>query len=288
MKAAMHGALDITRICQSIAPRRVGRRILYRDTVESTNDVAWGESATSDGDGVVVLAEHQTGGRGRLGRSWHDARGASLLCSVLIVDAVGGLSPARAALAPCVAAADAIEQVLGLSVTLKWPNDLLIDGRKVGGVLVESRACPAGRAWVIGIGINCLQHRGHFDGELGAVATSLDLSGPRPVDRSALAGALLRELDGWLDGGALASTPTAATGEHELRRRWLSRASVLGSRITLCRGGVTYVGTVLDLDPTAALVVQLDRGGIRAFSVFDTNAVPEPPTAGTQAGGPTA
>lgn len=260
----LHGALDMERIGRSIAPRRVGRRLAYRDTVTSTNDVAWAEACSPDADGLVVLAEHQTGGRGRLGRPWRDARGASVLCSVLLVDDGRKLSAAQLALAPCVAAAEAIEAVVGVRVTLKWPNDLLYDGRKLGGVLVESRPLGSGRAWVIGIGINCLQHAGHFDGDLSPVATSLDLAGTRPVDRSALVAAVLTGLD------CLLASPQPCDLDG-LRQRWMSRTAMIGSRVSLRRDGETFSGTVVDLDPTASLVVQLDGGGVRAFSVFDTS-----------------
>lgn len=263
------GILDIERITSSLRTQRVGRQLVYIETVGSTNDEAWARLGGAASDGLVVLAEHQTRGRGRLGRTWHDARGASLLCSVLLVEGGETLSPARLAMAVPVAAADAIRETTGLSPALKWPNDLLLGGRKVGGILVESRRTAGGAAYVVGIGINCLQHAGHFPGDLSSDATSLDLHSPAAVDRTALAIALLSEFDRRL------TCPTAGD-EDELRRRWLANATPPGSRVTLRRDGRVFTGTIVDLDPTAALVVQLDEGGVRLFSAADTTAAGEP------------
>ena len=202
------------------------------------------------------------------------------MCSVLLVDSKpdrSGASPTRGpqvGLLAAVAAHDAIAEATGVQVEIKWPNDLLADGRKLGGILVESRLLDAGRGGrqgpttvhVLGIGINCLQQPGHFPRELRGRATSLDLVAAGIVDRNVLARALLGHLDRWLAG------LDARTGD-EVRRAWLERATPLGARIRLQHAGRCYCGHVIDLDPTASLLVQLDSGERRLFEAATATAL---------------
>lgn len=272
--------------------RRVGRatasgpNVHLVDSTTSTNDLAWEHLGSPDADGLVVFAEHQTRGRGRLGRTWQSPRGASLLCSILLVEEGAPAGPRQAvlgsqlALVVGVACFDAIAEATGLRIELRWPNDLVVQGRKLGGILVESRkvtaeAGPGGLksaalrvGYVLGVGINCCQHRGHFPPELGDRATSLDLVSPRPVDRHAVARAVLVHLDRWC------AELSALTGTA-VRQAWLERAAPLGNRIRLQHEGRRYSGHVIDLDPTASLVVQLDRGGRRLFDAAHTTVLLE-------------
>ena len=286
----VEGGLDIDRVLGGLVLRRVGRlvggqpNVVLVDSTTSTNDLAWARADTPDADGFVVFAERQTGGRGRMGRRWESPRGASLLCSVLLVDSEIDGDRASPALGPqvgllaAVAAHDAVADATGVQVDIKWPNDLLADGRKLGGVLVESRPLDAGRAsprggWagpaavhVLGIGINCLQQPGHFPPELRERATSLDLVAAGAVDRHVLARALLGHLDRWL------ADLDASTGD-DVRQAWLERATPLGARIKLRHAGRCYCGHVIDLDPTASLLVQLDSGERRLFEAATTTVL---------------
>ncbi len=281
------GRLNVDRILEGLSLTRVGRRggspssVEIVDTTSSTNDYALSRAEAADADGFVVFAERQTEGRGRLGRRWESPRGASLLCSVLLTrndeEAKGGAPGpfgSQLALVAAVAAHDAVADTTGVQVEIKWPNDLLADGHKVGGVLVETRSLPddpahpsaVRTAWVIGIGINCLQQRGHFSPELRDRATSLDLVATRAVDRNALARSLLVHLDSWL----LASD---GPNSEAVRRAWLSRSAPLGTRIKLKHAGCTYCGHVIDLDPAASLLVHLDSGERRLFEAATTTVL---------------
>jgi BirA family biotin operon repressor/biotin-[acetyl-CoA-carboxylase] ligase len=258
------GILDIDHIRASLRTERIGRRIEHVESTCSTNDEAWERINEAGADGLVVLAEHQSAGRGRLGRTWQSPRGASLLSSTAVIDASNELNGGELSLLAAVALRDAVVRSTDVVPTIKWPNDLLAAGKKLGGILIESRLLQTGeRAYVAGIGINCLQHEGHFPPELTGAATSLDLQSRHHVDRSSLAIALIEQLDSWLahPGGWM---------HAGLRDAWLARAEPLGHRIVLQHGGKAYSGSVLDIDPSAALVVQLDEGGIRAFNAADT------------------
>ena len=259
-----HGSLDIAGIRAGLACRRVGRKIELVDSVASSNDVAWQRVEAGCEDGLVILAEHQRSGRGRFGRVWESPRGASVLCSVVIVDESAVLKGGLPGLICAVAACDAIRSAAAVPAEIRWPNDLVVNGRKVGGVLVESRPRNGGgRVFVAGMGINCLQQAAHFGPELRERATSLELESPGPIDRTGVARSLVQALDAWL--------AEAGPGLSErVRAAWLARAGGLGLAIRLRQGGREYSGVVLDLDPTLALVVQLDQGGRMLFEADST------------------
>jgi BirA family biotin operon repressor/biotin-[acetyl-CoA-carboxylase] ligase len=256
--------LQIERLYESGKPVRVGSALAHVTSTESTNDEAWKRADDDAADGLVVFAEYQSGGRGRTGRSWHAPRGTSVLCSTLLIDKPAVLSPAFLAMASPVAVYDAIRSATGLTARIKWPNDLLLSGRKVAGILIESRTRADRTAvHVIGIGINCLQQRGHFPQELAGAATSLGIESSEPIDRTAVAAALLAQLDRCF------AHPERLT-EADLRAQWLERAQPFGQHVRLRHRGKVFEGTVIDLDPTAALVVQLDEGSVRLFTAADT------------------
>lgn len=267
----MSHQLDIDRIRHAVKGQHVGCRVEYLPEVASTNDEAWHLLASttepSTWGGAVILADHQTAGRGRLGRSWESPRGASLLCSIMIAEDEAQVRSGELMLMSAVAARDAVVRCTELNPQIKWPNDLVIGGRKLAGVLIESRRMAAGcGVSVCGVGINCLQHRGHFDPALAISATSLELESALPVDRTNLAIALLTEFDRRL-------LDMRQTGGEGLRRAWLSSSEPMGRPIRLRSAGKAYSGTTVDIDPTAALMVQLDSGVRRAFSAHDTTVL---------------
>ncbi len=210
-------------------------------------------------DGMVVFAEYQTLGRGRLGRTWQSPRGASLLFSLFLWEPHQPMSPGWVMMAAAVAAVRGIEAATDVEPLLRWPNDLYVGNRKLGGILVEQRpAANGGAGIVVGIGVNCLQRPGHFGEDCGRRATSLDMEAPHPVDRIAVAQSLLRELDGLL------ATPRQ-TDDKTLAVAWLAHSSDLGTHVSLTTGGQTYMGRIIDIHPTDGLLLQVDDGGRRHF-----------------------
>ena len=257
--------LNTAEILEGLGTTRIGRTVRVLEETASTNDVALAAAETdADADGLAVFAEFQTAGRGRQGRSWHAPRGASLLCSVL---AIGRDDVARAGiltLTAGVAACDAVREATDVWPVLRWPNDLFVRGRKLGGVLVESRPVRDGRrAWVVGVGINCYQHANHFPPEIRDRATSLELESSHPVDRTRLARELLRELDRWL-------APGEEIDAERVHRAWLERDESIGHRVRILYDGRMFEGRTLDVDPQAGLLVQLDDGVRRWFEAART------------------
>lgn len=258
--------LDAQRIQSRLITCRVGGIVRVFDELESTNQHVL-DNASELGDGAVVLTERQTKGRGRQGRDWRCPRGAGILCTVCMIDESNGTDANLLSLIVPVAISDAVRDGAGVHCEIKWPNDLMVNSRKLGGVLIEGRSAGIGRAvYAIGFGVNCLQQRGHFDADLANRATSLDLESSHPIDRTDILVRILTQLD-----HALAD-PGCWTAD-DVCRNWKNRAQPLGGRIRLLYDDRTFDGHVIDIDPTAALVVQLDQGGRRAFPAHATSVL---------------
>jgi BirA family transcriptional regulator, biotin operon repressor / biotin---[acetyl-CoA-carboxylase] ligase len=174
----------------------IGREIIVLDQTGSTNDVVLQIATPNSGEGLVLFAEHQTAGRGQRGNRWESAAAKGLWLSILLRP---GIEINRSPLLTAWAAetiSEAIENEFSLKTTIKLPNDVQIDGRKVAGVLVEMRAHEkALHSAIVGIGINVNQALEDFPKELQSRAISLAIALGRQVDRQNFAIALLRSLD---------------------------------------------------------------------------------------------
>ena len=224
--------------------------IVHLPRVDSTQTTIFDLAAQSAPDRTVVVADYQAAGRGRRGRAWDAPPGTSLLTSILVrprgtPERWGGYS-----LVSAVAVADALARVAGLSARLKWPNDVLIRGRKIAGILLESRMPAAGAGGAaasgviaVGIGVNLGQRS--FPAGLAARATSVTLETERSVDRDAMLAALLDAFDHW-------RAALERDGLPPIRARWLSLADTIGRRVSV--DGIT--GVAVDLDIDGALVLQ--------------------------------
>ncbi|HEU4796030.1 MAG TPA: biotin--[acetyl-CoA-carboxylase] ligase, partial [Pyrinomonadaceae bacterium] len=169
-------------------------RILRYESLPSTNTEVARLAQQGAEEGLTIVADEQTAGRGRLQRSWSSPKGAGLYSSVLLRPA---LTPERWPLLTFVAAlatGDALLEASEVKTDIKWPNDLLAGDRKICGILAEGIDTPAGRAVVIGIGINLTDHA--FPPEIANVATSVEREGRRP-EREAILAALLKALARW-------------------------------------------------------------------------------------------
>lgn len=251
-----------------LAVSRIGRCVRCVETTSSTNDLAW-EAADQEqeaADGLTVLAEYQTAGRGRRGNRWIAPPHTSILCSVIVWVP---LTPTQGGLLTCAAAvavAEAIERECGLSVGMRWPNDLVVDDLKVGGILVEARPVAGGTGpAVIGVGINCTQDPKAFPPDFRGNVASLAMLG-EDVDRTLLVRRVLERLDH-------AVGRMTDDGVSEIRRHAAQRCRTLGRRITVSDRDGTFSGEVLDIDPDYELVLRLAEGGIRRFAAMTTHVV---------------
>jgi len=243
---------DRARFDAQLATRRLGRQLVVRGTVESTNDDAWDALAQGALDGVVVIADEQTRGRGRLGRAWVMSPGRGLAMSLLLHL---GCDPDPLATLPLVAGlalASALD-VLGVRTQLKWPNDLLLKGQKVAGILCERRRSPAGLdAAVVGVGVNVAQTRDEFPPELRDAATSLARAG-HAIGREDVAAGFLNAFEPlWTEH---------AEGDRSLAiAAWKSRATFWGAIVTVRMPAGPLRGIARTLDDDGALLVETEDG----------------------------
>jgi BirA family biotin operon repressor/biotin-[acetyl-CoA-carboxylase] ligase len=234
-----------------LGTKRIGFNVLCFEEVDSTNDVAWSSARQTGADGLVIFAEAQRRGRGRQGRRWLSPAGQNLLFSVLLCEAVETLSPEAVTIAAGLAVAEAIEQETHLHAELKWPNDVLIGGAKVAGVLVERRIENGNAAMVIGLGVNVAATPPADQVDPPAVCL-VDAAG-EPVDRKALARAILGRLDDWIE--------RIAAGElTELHDAWVEHCGMMHERVTAISSGLEYVGRIVDVSPLLGLELIDDHG----------------------------
>src|SRR5581483_2965854 len=179
-----------------LAPHLTGRwrRIEWRAEIDSTQRLARDLARAGAEEGTCVVAEAQSAGRGRLGRTWHSPPGTNLYCSVVLRPPLAPAAVPQLALVAGVAVAAAVAETTTLSAEIKWPNDVLVGGRKVAGILTELEAeLERVRFVIVGIGVNL--NTTAFPAELAERATSLALASGRPVDRAAFTGRLLAALE---------------------------------------------------------------------------------------------
>jgi BirA family transcriptional regulator, biotin operon repressor / biotin---[acetyl-CoA-carboxylase] ligase len=232
-----------------IAPAKpaLGVPIIRLAAIDSTQRYAADLAARGAADGTVVVADTQTAGKGRRGRVWHDVPGACLLVSVVVRSSLPVPRLPMLSLAAGVAVVDALEDV-GVRARLKWPNDALVGGRKIAGILLERH----GHAVVLGVGINVSP--GAIPPDVAARATSV--AGERgTADREVLLTALLAALTRW-------RTVLERDGFEPVRMGWTERAAGLGQRITV--DGIE--GTALGLDDDGALLVATPGGTRRVVA----------------------
>ncbi len=145
--------------------RTIGRLLEVHEELPSTNAAALQRAGDAAHHGLVVFAEHQSAGRGRLNRAWHSPRGASILCSAVLFLDCRSVAGRGLPLWSAMAVRDALWESCNVNALIKWPNDLVVGNKKISGILIEARQLDHARwSYVVGVGINCLQHRGHFPG----------------------------------------------------------------------------------------------------------------------------
>ena len=231
----------------------IGHKIVHYFRTESTNGVALQLDAQSGPHGTVVISEEQTAGRGRLGRSWYSEKSSGIYTSIILRPP---LSPAAApilTLLAGVAACGAVRSATGLSADIRWPNDLLVNGKKVCGILTEMKAeVDRLHMVVLGIGIN-VNHSSMPD-ELQDIATSLAIEGGRHYSRLSILAELLHCLE--RDYHVLLKEGNAA-----IVREWSAASSFAeGKRVRVKVGARDYSGVTCGLDVSGALKVLQDDG----------------------------
>lgn len=255
--------LDADKIKLNLKTKRIGRNVLIFKSTTSTNDIAAEYSNDKENDGLAIFAERQTAGRGRAGTKWYSRSGDSILVSIVLSEC--RCSGELLSLACAVATAEAIGAVGGKQAQIKWPNDIILNGRKVAGILLESRTNNGRTSYIVGIGINCHQKKNRFRAELQATATSIDIESGSVCDRISLAKRVLGSMDHWLKA--------AENTGKKVTQRWRQLSTQLGHRVTVVFNGRKFVGNCIGIDPERGLIVQLDSGGTRFFDAAHASII---------------
>ena len=236
-----------------LGENEIGHRIVHYFRTDSTNDVALKLAAQGAAHGTVILAEEQTAGRGRLGRSWYSEKSSGIYASIILRPPLAPAAAPVLTLMTGVATQQAVSSTTGLPVDIRWPNDLLLNGKKVCGILTEMSAeLDRLHAVVLGIGLN-VNHR-EMPPALKEIATSLRMEGRKSYSRAQILVAMLKELERkyrlLLDEGSAAIT-----------RAWTAASTYAkGKRIRVHSGVGEFLATTLGLEPSGALRVRREDG----------------------------
>jgi BirA family biotin operon repressor/biotin-[acetyl-CoA-carboxylase] ligase len=235
----------------------IGHPLEVLEEVGSTNDVVMAAGQAGRPEGLAVIADRQTAGRGRRGRAWTSPPGIGLYTSVLLRPCQAPTWAALLTLVSGLAVVEAIREAAGLDARLKWPNDVLLSRRKVAGILTEM-------AWmgdrlshvVVGIGINVNHGSRDLPGEYLPVATSLALAAGRHMARYDVAASLYNGLDRWYRVFSEGDTGRILAAGRE-------RNATLGKAVDVVEGEARWRGLAVDLDGDGALLVREEGGEVR-------------------------
>ena len=235
-------------------------QIRYFSSIDSTNDRLKALAKQGAAHGTAILAGHQTGGHGRMGRSFHSPEGMGIYLSILLRPCCAPTELMHLTCAAAVAMCDAAENAAGLRPGIKWTNDLVWGRQKLGGILTELGLSPTGTVdWaIIGIGINCRQKKEDFPEEIQDIAASLDMATGRQNNPAALAAAMLEALS--------AMDRQLLTEKAQILEQYRRDCVTIGREISVVRANDIRHGTAVAVDENGALVVVYPDGTAEAVN----------------------
>jgi len=244
----------------------IGREIYYFPEIDSTNRRAHDQGRRGAREGTVVLADFQSQGKGRLGRSWASPAGLNLYASIILRPPIPAKVAPQITLLAGVATAHALARASGLDTRVKWPNDIFLRGKKVAGILSEMEADNTKTQFVIlGIGVNVNWPRGDIPPDLLEIATSLRAEGGREIPRTLVAAEIFEELE-------QAYTSFLQEGfSPRLREEWNRLSWINGKRVTVTLPDKTISGEALGLDTDGALLLLDQEGKTQRFIAGDVS-----------------
>jgi len=234
-------------------------KVLRFESLPSTNTELARLASEGAAEGVSIVAEEQTAGRGRLQRAWSSPKGAGLYFSILLRPTIPQNYWPLITFMAAIAVGDALREAAGLETDIKWPNDLLSGERKICGILAEAIDTPSGRAVILGIGINLTQNA--FPPELANLATSVSEATGRAPDREQILAALLEALSCWYP---LLEEP------GQIVDAWSNRSSyAIGKLVQVSNGDDVWQGTTCGVESDGALRLRTASGEIKLVRAGD-------------------
>jgi BirA family biotin operon repressor/biotin-[acetyl-CoA-carboxylase] ligase len=253
---------------RQLAGTPFAKRIVHYFKVDSTNRVAMELGQQGDPHGTVVIAEEQSAGRGRTGRTWHSEKSSGIYMSILLRPALTPVQAAALTLAAGLAVRDAVAEQIGAEPDLRWPNDLLLNGKKLCGVLTEMYAEPDRiRYVVVGIGLNV--NHSKMPAEIASIATSLRIETGKVRSRLELTARLLRQFETYYN-------QLLNEGPAPVVARFTAVSSYAeGRRIFVTTGRESFVCTTAGLDATGLLRVKREDGRVETLLAADITEAPD-------------
>ncbi|HJF33307.1 MAG TPA: biotin--[acetyl-CoA-carboxylase] ligase [Sporosarcina psychrophila] len=246
-----------------LTTKKYGQHIHYFDTCKSTQFIAHDEEQNGAVDGTVIIAEEQTAGRGRMARPWSSSAGKGVWMSVIIRPALTPQQAPQMTLVAAVAVTRAIQELTGIDPDIKWPNDILVKGKKVTGILTELQADPDQvKAVILGIGMNVNQDETDFPEELNGIAASLKMLTGKQVDRAQLIAKTLGFLEIYTD-------LYVKHGFGPIKLLWEGYSNTTGKRIRAVMLNETIEGIALGISVEGVLELKLDDGTVRGIYSAD-------------------
>jgi len=236
-----------------VTTKKLGKvEIYYSAEIDSTNNEAKKQANLGCPEGVIVLSEGQNGGRGRLSRNWFSPTGKGIYLSVVLRPPFNPYDAPKCTLLAAVAVTKAIRSITGVECGIKWPNDILYQGKKIVGILTEMSAeFDAINHVVIGMGINVNIKEQDFPAELVDIATSLSIIVGHDISRLTLLNAILVELEQAYDC-------VIQQGFSEMLNEWRELSVTLGEKVTVYGSGKEFSGKAVDIDNDGALLVETE------------------------------
>ncbi|MBW7957244.1 MAG: biotin--[acetyl-CoA-carboxylase] ligase [Deltaproteobacteria bacterium] len=244
----------------------IGRELHFHDEVGSTNAEAFELARNGASEGTVVMAESQTGGKGRLGRRWESPSGLNIYLSIILRPPIPPEEAHWLTFVAAVATAEAVSGYCPAKPVVKWPNDILINGRKAAGILLEMGSEPERVHFVVmGIGVNVNMTRSMFPEYIGDTATSVREAKGAVIDRGALASRLLSSVELWYK-------VYLAEGSIPILSEWKRYFGFEGKEIRVVSFGNTVKGVCLGVDDTGALLIREPGGAVKKIVAGDMEA----------------
>ena len=238
-------------------------KVLRFESLPSTNTELARRASEGAAEGLAIVAEEQTAGRGRLQRAWSSPKGAGLYFSILLRPTIPQNYWPLITFMAALAVGDALREASGVQTDIKWPNDLLSGERKICGILAEAMDTPVGRAVILGIGVNLTENA--YPPELAKVAISVGEATARPPDREQILAALLDALTRWY---ALLEEP------GKIVDAWSNRSSyAIGKLVQVSNGDDVWRGTTCGVEPDGALRLRTSSGEIKLVRAGDVYSI---------------
>lgn len=241
----------------------IGREVFFYESVDSTNTVAAELAEKGTPEGTVVIADSQEKGRGRLGRFWVSPPHVNIHMSIILRPEIEPKDVTLLTIMSAVACVTALRGVTGLKVTIKWPNDLIVSGKKMGGILTEVKSDPDRIIFaVIGVGINVNMDVDMFPDDIRQIATSVKNETGEMHSRTAIIVEILNELEHWYK-------ILKRTGGKPLLSEWQQLTSTLGRDVRITVGKETFTGIAESIDDEGMLILRLPSGMLKKISAGD-------------------